>query len=99
MKQLVGIVGSTSSAYSTVAATTTSATLLAVNANRAGATIFNASSATLYLKLGAGASTSSFTIPMNSGGYLEVPYAYGGVITGVWASADPSGFAAITEVS
>lgn len=85
----------------TVAASATVVTLIASNANRLGATIYNDSSAILYIKLGATASTSDFTValsPLTSsiGGYFEVPFAYTGIITGIWASA--TGNARVGEI-
>lgn len=82
---------------SSVAGSASSVTLLAANSDRLGATIYNDSTAALYVKLGATASTSSFTVKMASDGYFEVPYGYTGVIDGIWASA--TGNARITEVS
>ena len=76
----------------TVASSATVVTLIASNTSRLGATIYNDSTALLYLKLGASASTSDFTAvvaPLTSsiGGYYEVPFGYTGIITGIWASA------------
>ncbi len=78
--------------------TASSTTLLASNANRLGATIFNDSTVTLYLKLGATASTTSFAVAMVAASYYEVPFGYTGVIDGIWAS-DASGAARITEIT
>jgi hypothetical protein len=71
-------------------------TLLAANANRKGASIYNASTGTLYVKLGTGASAVSRTIPMASGGYYEVPFGYTEVITGAWSDGS-TGQADVTE--
>jgi hypothetical protein len=76
----------------TVAGSASVVTLIASNANRLGATVYNDSSAILYLKLGASASTSDFTAVLQAltssvGGYYEVPFGYTGIITGIWASA------------
>lgn len=78
--------------------TASSTTLLASNANRLGATVYNDSTVNLYLKLGATASASSFTVLMLPGAYYEVPFAYTGVIDGIWAS-DASGKALMTELT
>lgn len=87
----------TTSAVTSVAAATSSTTLLALNAQRRGATIHNDSTAILYLKLGATASTSSFTVKIAADGYYEVPFGYTGVIDGIWAAAN--GNARVTELS
>lgn len=73
-----------------------SATLLAANSSRLGATIFNDSDQILYVKFGTTASSSSFTVKMAAGDYYEVPYLYTGKIDGIWA-ADSTGAARITE--
>lgn len=81
-----------------VADTAVSTTLLASNANRLGATIYNDSTVALYLKLGATASLTSFTVKMAADGYYEVPFGYTGIIDGIWAS-DASGSARIVELT
>lgn len=83
---------------SSVAASLTSVTIKAANANRIGLTVFNDSNAgILYLLLGAGtASSTVFSVALQKGGgYYEVPYGYTGVINGVWSVA--SGAARVTE--
>ena len=88
---------STTPAQSSVAGSASSVSLLASNANRLGATVFNDSTADLYLKLGATASTTSFTVKMAAGSYFEVPFNYTGAIDGIWSSA--TGSARITELT
>lgn len=88
---------STTSAVTSVAASATSVAVLALNAQRRGATIHNDSTAILYLKLGATASATSFTIKMQPDSYYEVPAQYTGVIDGIWASA--TGSARVTEIT
>lgn len=81
-----------------VADTATSATLLAANSLRLGATIFNDSSALLYVLLGSGtASSTNYTAKLFSNGFLELPYGYTGIIVGVWASDPNDGGAKVTE--
>jgi len=89
-------------AQSTVASSASSTTLVAANTGRHGATIYNDSTALLYLKLGATASTTSFTAVLTGtqsgvGGYYEVPFGYTGIIDGIWVSA--TGNARITELT
>lgn len=76
--------------------TASSTTLLAANANRLGASVFNDSTVDLYLKCGATASLTSFAIKIAPGGMYEIPFGYTGIIDGIWAS-DASGAARITE--
>ena len=71
----------------------TSGVLLAANAARAGATIYNNSTSVLYVELGATASLTAFTVVLAAlsggiGGYYEVPFGYRGVISGIWATAN-----------
>lgn len=72
-------------------------TLLAANQGRRGAYIYNDSTAVLYVKLGATASTSSFTVQMASETGWQVPDNYTGIIDGIWASAN--GSAMVTEIT
>lgn len=81
-----------------VSDTALSTTLLAANANRLGATVYNDSTVDLYLKLGATASLTSFTVKMAADGYYEVPFNYTGIIDGIWAS-DAIGAARIVELT
>lgn len=82
---------------SNVAGSASSVTLLAANADRRGATIWNDSAAVLYVKFGATASATSCTVKMIADSYYEVPFGYTAVIDGIWASA--TGSARITEFS
>jgi hypothetical protein len=81
-----------------VAASASNVTLLSQNSNRRGATIWNDSTtATLYVKLGVTASTTSYTAQVFPSGYYEIPYGYTGEIDGIWSSA--SGAARINELT
>lgn len=87
---------SSSSAVTSVTASTSNVTLLAANSNRLGASVYNDSSKDLYLKLGATASTSSFTVKVRKGALYEVAFNYTGIIDGIWDSG-VSGSARVTE--
>lgn len=63
--------------------TNVSTSILASNSNRRGATIYNEGSAICYMKLGATASTTSYSCQIASGGYYEVPFGYTGAIDGI----------------
>lgn len=81
-----------------VSASATTVTVLAANTARRGAYVFNDSTAVLYLKLGATASTTSHTVQVPAYGLYELPLpVYTGVIDGLWATA--TGSARVTEVS
>lgn len=86
-----------SSAVTSTSASTSSVTILASNATRVGATVFNTSSKVMYVKLGATASTSSFTTQLFANSYWEVPNDYTGVIDAVWAGT--GGAAIVTELT
>lgn len=86
-----------SSAVTSVASSATNVTILASNAARRMATVYNDSTQILYLKVGsATASTSSYTVQIAASGFYEVPFPVcTGIIDGIWASAN--GSARITE--
>lgn len=86
------------SVTSSVAASISNTVLLPSNTARLGATIYNdSSSSLLYLKLGATATTTDFTVKMLPLSYYEVPYGYTGEIDAIWNKA--SGFARIDELT
>jgi hypothetical protein len=79
-----------------VASSATNVTLKASNANRQHLTIFNDSTQVLYVKWGATASATSYTVQIAPGGYYEFPQpAYTGIVDGIWAAAN--GNARVTE--
>lgn len=92
------LVATTTATVSNVTSSITPVTLFSLNVGRRGATIFNDSTQTLYVKFGSGVSSSSFTVLLVAQAYYELPNpVYLGMITGVWASAN--GFARITEIA
>lgn len=80
-----------------VSGSASSVTVLAANTSRIGATVYNDSTSVLYLKLGATASTTSFTVKLQADDYYEVPFGYTQIIDGIWASA--TGSARVTELT
>lgn len=85
---------------SNVASSASSVTILASNASRKGAMVYNDSTQVLYLKMGATASSSSYTVLIPAAGYYELPaaqYLYTGILDGIWASAN--GNARVTELT
>ena len=95
----LGANSSTTGAVTSVGGSASNVTLLASNTSRKGAVIFNDSSAILYVKFGATATTSSFTYRVNPYQTLEIKgeMLYTGIIEGIWASA--TGNARITELT
>ncbi len=87
---------SSSTSCANVSAAASDTQLLASNSNRLWASVYNDSTAILYLKLGTGASTTSYTIALNRYDYFEAPPQYTGAINGYWSSA--TGTARITEI-
>lgn len=74
---------STTGATSTVSvpASAGGITVLASNANRKGATVYNETGATIYVLLGAGTvSATVYTVQLPVGGYYEAPYGFTGII-------------------
>lgn len=72
-------------------------TILAANANRRGATVYNDSTAILYLLCAnATSSTTVWTYKMQPEDYFEIPAGYTGIVKGIWAS-DAGGNARVTE--
>jgi hypothetical protein len=84
--------------------------LAGANPDRRGLSVYNASTAVLYLKYGSGASSSSYTVAVPASALYELPpvgpvYAsgevvggcYAGQVTGAWASEN--GSAKVTEVT
>lgn len=86
----------TTSTPANVASSATNVTLLASNANRRSASIYNDSTQILYVKFGATATSTSFKVAMAPNTYYEFPQpVYTGIVDGIWASAN--GAARITE--
>ena len=82
---------------SSVPASVTNVTLLTANSTRLGATVFNDSSAILYIKMGVTATLTDFTIKLFPQSYWEVPFGWTGEIDGFWAHAN--GAARIGELT
>lgn len=79
-----------------ISISTASATLLSANTNRIGAIIYNEGAAALFVKLGASASTTSYTVKLASGAFYVVPEVYTGRIDGVTDTG--TGAALATEI-
>lgn len=76
------------STRTSVAGAAVDTSILAANANRKGGTVFNDSTATLYLALGtAAASTTDFTVEILPRAYYELPANYTGAVRGIWSAA------------
>lgn len=88
----------TTSTLTNVSASASNVQLLASTAGRRGAMFVNDSTASLYMKFGTTATTSSFTVKVGPGGYYEMPLPiYTGQIDGIWSAAN--GAVRITELT
>lgn len=76
-------VRSATPAQTSPAPTNSSTSILSANANRLGATIYNEGAAICYMKLGATASVTSYTLQISVGGYYELPFGYTGAVDGI----------------
>jgi hypothetical protein len=90
-------ISSSAANVANVTASATNVTLLSAVATRVGFAVYNDSSSVCYLKFGATASSTSFTVLLSGGSYYE--YAGHGVYTGqvdaIWATA--TGTARVTS--
>lgn len=73
-----------------VASSTTAASLLAANPVRSGFSIWNASTATLFIDYGATVTTTAYAVRIDPAGYFESPFGFTGQISGVWSAANGS---------
>lgn len=74
-----------------------STTLLAANANRLGAVVFNPLSVNLFVNMHGAAAATDATVCIGPRGSWNVPFNYTGALTGVLASG--SGDVAVTELT
>lgn len=89
---------SSTGASTSVAGAVADTLLLAANTARRGATVFNDSTAVLYLLLGTtAASATNYTVQLTANAYYEIPFDYAGMIRGIWSSA--AGNARVTELT
>lgn len=85
----MSVIGPQTGTTANVASSATNVTLFAAAGNPQGRAIWNDSSATLYVKFGATASATSYTVQIPAGGFFEFPTpVYSGVVDGIWASAN-----------
>lgn len=82
-----------SATLANVASSATSVTLFSDNGGARLRTIFNDSTAVLYVKWGTTASTTSYTVQIAAGGYFEFPRdsngrIYSGRVDGIWSAAN-----------
>jgi hypothetical protein len=88
---------STTATLTSVAANQSSVSLLASNANRLAATLYNDSTSQVYIAFAATATTTAFTIKLMPNTFWEVTSDWTGAISGIWNNAN--GSMRITEMS
>jgi len=94
----IALATTSTSAITSVASSASNVTLLVSNTSRRMATFYNDSTAIAYLKLGATATTSSYTVQIPPQTYYELPMpCYTAIIDCIWASAN--GSMRITELT
>lgn len=72
-----------------VVASALNTTLFAASETTNGRAVYNDSTAVLYLKYGATASATSYTVQLAAGAYYEFPQPiYTGQVDGVWSAAN-----------
>lgn len=87
------------SAVTSVVSAATSTSILASNVNRRMAIMVNDTDRNTYVKLGATASTTSFSYKLSPGQILELPIPiYTGAIDAIW-DASPTGSMRVTEIT
>jgi hypothetical protein len=87
------------SAVTTVAGATSTTSILASNANRQFAAIYNNTNKNMYVLLGTGtASSSNFTTLLMQDVYWELPVDYTGAVQAAWANG-VTGNALVTELT
>lgn len=79
----------TTATLANVSSSATNVTLFAAACATNARAIYNDSTAVLYVKFGATASATSYTVQLAAGAYYEFPQPlYAGQVDGVWASAN-----------
>jgi hypothetical protein len=71
-----------------VTASASSTSVFTIADQSSGRTVFNDSAAVLYLKFGATASETDYTVQIPAGGFYEFPEpVFSGEVDGIWSSA------------
>lgn len=95
----VAIKNYSTSAVTSVVSAAVSTSILASNANRRMAIMVNDTDKSVYVKLGATASTTSFSYKLSPGQILELPIPiYTGAIDAIWETS-PTGSMRVTEIT
>jgi hypothetical protein len=91
-------VPSATSTLANVASSATNVTLRASSTGRLGLMLYNDSTSVCFVKFGATASATSYTLQMGPTAYYEMPQPlYTGIVDGIWSSAN--GNMRVTELT
>jgi len=91
-------IASTTTVVSSTNASITNFTIMPSNQNRSHALFYKTGGGTAYLKLGATASPTSYTVQLQNNGYYEIPERYTGQIDIIFSAAG-AGTVVSTEVT
>lgn len=75
---------------STVAASVTSGSLLAANSARSGFSVWNASTAIMYIDFAATVTAAAYAVRIDPAGYFEMAFGYTGQVSAIWSAANGS---------
>ena len=92
----MSVIGPQPATLANVASSGSNVTIFSATGLAKGRAVFNDSTQVLYLKFGATASLTSYTVQIAAGGYFEFPApVYTGEVDGIWSAAN--GFARLTS--
>jgi hypothetical protein len=80
--------GGGSATQTSVNSSATTVTLLSPNLSRTAFSVYNDSTAVLYLSMAGSASTTAYTVQLPPKGFYESPTLYSGSVSGIWASVN-----------
>lgn len=92
-------IGASTTLVSSANASTTNFTLLSNNPARKGTTLFKEGGNTVYVKLGATATATSYTVKLSNNGYYELPEDYTGRVDILFSSAVAGNVLYVTEIT
>lgn len=92
-------VGGATTNVSSAQASLTNFTLLSANPSRIGATFYKEGANTCYIKLGATATATSFTVRLSNNGYYELPENYTGRVDIIFSTAAANNPLYVTEIT
>lgn len=91
-------IGAATTTVSSANASTTNFTFLSANPNRKSAVFFKEGANTAFIKFGATASATSYTVRLSNNGYYEVPDDFTGRVDIIFSSAVAGNTLYVTEI-